>query len=134
VARRRRHRRRHRGPRVDRPAGGRRPVVGLRPDGAAQGHAARPGHARLGPVARTGPVPAIPPRVPPDEVAGVAGLRDGGPRRHGLPHPRPVVLGVELGAPKTVEATSPTSSRRGLADLPAGVDRARVPGPRHRPR
>ena len=33
VARRRRHRQRQRGPRLDRPARGRRPLVGLRPDG-----------------------------------------------------------------------------------------------------
>ena len=71
-----------------------------------EGHAARAGDARLGPVARAGAVPAVPPGVPPDEVAGVAGLRHRPARRHGLPHPRPRVLGARARAPKTVEATS----------------------------
>ena len=58
VARRRGDRQRHRGPRVDGPAGRRRPVVRLRGAGAADRHAAGARDARLGEVARAGRVPA----------------------------------------------------------------------------
>ena len=117
VARRRRHRRRHRGPRLDRPPGGRRPVVGLRPDGPAEGHAAGAGDAGLGPVARPCSLPAVPSRVPPDEVARLGGLRHRPARRHGLPHPRSRLLGAragrsEDGPGRPRPTTSRTSPRR----------------------
>ena len=81
----------------------------------------------LGPV----PVPAVPPELPPDEVAGVVGLRHRRARRHGLPHPRSRLLGARAGAPKDgrghLDALRAGSRVR---DVPAGVDRAlRVPGP-----
>jgi len=81
------------------------------------------------------PVPAVPPRVPPDEMAGVAGLRHGCPGRHGLPHPRPGVLGARAGlSPDGPGHFDALPARGGVADLPARVDRPlRVPARGKRP-
>ena len=125
-------RQRDRGPRVDGPASRRRPVVRLRGGGTADRHAAGARDARLGQVARAGGVPAVPPRVSPDEMASLAGLRHGRARRHGLPHPRSGLLGARART-SAVGRSHVHALRAGgrVRDLPAGVDRAvRVSGPR----
>ena len=110
------HRRRHRGPHLDQPAArllatgraapgrvhdqarGAR-LEHARRDGAAggdprRGAASGAGRPGVGPVPRPGADRAVPPDLPPDELARLGRLGPGSPRRHGRAPRRSPVLGA----------------------------------------
>ena len=65
----------------------------------AAGRAARPQKHPLGPLARSGPLAAVQPRLPAGQshLEPLVGLRQRDARRHGQPHDRSALLGIETG-------------------------------------
>ena len=98
------HRARPRGPRVDQPAN------------LAPGHrpARRPSAGSfitaLGPLARPGAGAALSSGLPPFQVARLVGFWHRRPGRHGVPHHRRRLLGLDLREPRSIEAESPPIS------------------------